>query len=138
MMNRRNIQLNFRNQLYKIAYYLRDSHGFDKFSKFLLIGGFILTIGKYTVILGYTMIIYGIWRSLSKNKYKRQQELSVFENYLFSVKQKFYRCETSISDFRRYKIFKCPNCSQKLRIPRKQGKVSITCRKCNTEFKGKS
>ena len=130
--------MNFRNYLYKIAYYLRDSYGFDKFSKYLLIVGFVLTITKYTAIVGYAIIGYGIWRILSKNKYKRQRELFVFENCLFTVKQKFYRYESSISDFRKYKVFKCPKCSQKLRIPRKKGNVVITCKKCGTEFKGKS
>ena len=130
--------MNFRNYLYKIAYYLRDSYGFDKFSKYLLIAGFVLTITKYTAIVGYAIIAYGIWRILSKNKYKRQRELFVFENCLFTVKQKFYRYESSISDFRKYKVFKCPKCSQKLRIPRKKGNVAITCKKCGTEFKGKS
>lgn len=130
--------MNFRNYLYKIAYYLRDSYGFDKLSKYLLIIGCVLTITKYTAIGGYAIIVYGIWRILSKNKYKRQRELFVFENCIFTVKQKFYRCELSISDFRKYKIFKCPKCSQKLRIPRKKGKVVISCKKCGTEFKGKS
>lgn len=130
--------MNFRNYLYKIAYYLRDSHGFDKLSKYLLIAGCILSISRHTVILGYAIIIYGTWRCLSKNKYKRQQELVKFEDYLFTVKQKLYRYKLSVLEFRQYKIFKCPNCSQKLRIPRKKGKVVITCKKCGTQFKGKS
>jgi hypothetical protein len=137
-MNWRSIYLNFRNYLNKIAYHFRDSHGFDKFSKYLLIVGLILSAGRYTAILGYAIIIYGIWRSISKNKYKRQQELSVFENYLLIIKQKFYRYKSSILGFRKYKTFKCPNCSQKLRIPRRKGNVVITCKKCGTEFKGKS
>lgn len=130
--------MNFRNYLYKIAYYLRDSYGFDKLSKYLLITGCVLTITRYTAIGGYAIIVYGIWRILSKNKYKRQRELFVFENCIFTVKQKFYRYESLISDFRKYKVFKCPKCSQKLRIPRKKGKVVISCKKCSTEFKGKS
>lgn len=130
--------MNFRNYLYKIAYYLRDSYGFDNFSKYLLIIGLLLSISRYTVIAGYAIIIYGTWRVFSKNKYKRQRELLVFENCLFTIKQRFYRYKSSILGFGKYKIFKCPKCSQKLRIPRKKGKVTITCKKCGTEFKGKS
>lgn len=130
--------MNFRNYLYKIAYYLRNSYGFDKLSKYLLIAGCVLTITKYTAIAGYVIIAYGVWRILSKNRYKRQRELFVFENCVLTVKQKFYRYEASMSDFRKYKIFKCPKCSQKLRVPRKKGKVVISCKKCCTEFKGKS
>jgi Primosomal protein N'' (replication factor Y) - superfamily II helicase len=130
--------LNFRNYLNKIAYHLRDSHGFDKFSKYLVITGFIFSAVRYTTILGYVLIVYGIWRSVSKNRYKRQRELLAFESYLFVIKQKFYRYKSSILEFRQYKIFKCPNCSQKLRVPRKKGKLVITCKKCGAEFKGKS
>jgi hypothetical protein len=100
--------------------------------------GIILTAGRYTAIFGYALVIYGAWRSISKNKYKRRQELVVFENFLLIIRQKYYKIKRSISEFRSYKIFKCPNCSQKLRVPRKKGNVTITCKKCNTEFKGKS
>jgi hypothetical protein len=130
--------LNFKNYFNRIAYYFRDSYGFDRFSKYLLITGLLLTTGRYISIFGYALFIYGTWRSLSKNKYKRQQELLVFENYLMALKQKFYRYKTSIKDYRYYKVFKCPNCSQKLRVPRKKGTITITCKKCGTGFKGKS
>ena len=130
--------MNFNNFLSKIRYYFRDSYGMDKFSKYLFIAGLILSLTRYTMSFGYILIIYGAWRSFSKNKYKRHQELASFENALLILKQKFYRHKQSMNDSKHYKIFKCPNCSQKLRIPRKQGKVTITCKKCGTEFKGKS
>ena len=37
-----------------------------------------------------------------------------------------------------YKVFKCPKCSQKLRVPRGKGKIMITCRRCGNEFKKRS
>lgn len=127
-----------RNLLDKISYYFRDSYGFDRFSKYLLIIGILLTTGRYISILGYAIIIYSLWRCISKNKYRRHQELVSFENYLLILRQKFYRFKASIKDNRQYKIIKCPNCSQKLRVPRKKGKLVITCKKCGTEFKGRS
>jgi predicted RNA-binding Zn-ribbon protein involved in translation (DUF1610 family) len=130
--------LNFKNYLDKIAFYFRNSYGFDKFSKYLIIIGLLLTTGRYAAIFGYAIIIYSIWRSVSKNKQKRYQELSVFESYLMILKQKFYRFKASIISSRNYKVFKCPNCSQKLRVPRKKGKLVITCKKCGTEFRRKS
>lgn len=132
------MKLNFKNILNKLAYQFRDSYGFDKLSKYLIIIGVILTTGRYTAIFGYAIVIYSLWRSISKNKYKRYQELVVFENYLSILKQWFYRTKASIIDNRNFKVFKCPNCSQKLRVPRKKGKIVITCKKCGTEFKGRS
>ncbi|MFL0246133.1 hypothetical protein [Candidatus Clostridium stratigraminis] len=130
--------LNFKNIFSKLSYQFRDSYGFDKLSKYLIIIGVILTTGKYTAIFGYAIVIYSLWRSISKNKYKRYQELAVFENYLSILKLWFYRTKASIMDNRKFKVFKCPNCSQKLRVPRKKGKIVITCKKCGTEFKGRS
>ncbi len=130
--------MNWKNYFSRIAYYFRDSYGYDKFSKFLLIAGIILSFGKYIALLGYAVIIYAIWRSISKNKYKRHQELLIYENYLLIFKQKYYSYKNHIVEGRQFKIFKCPNCSQKLRVPRKKGRLVITCKKCGTEFRGKS
>ncbi len=35
---------------------------------------------------------------------------------------------------RKYRIFKCPECRQKLRVPRKMGRIKIICRRCRYEF----
>ena len=37
-----------------------------------------------------------------------------------------------------HKYFTCPNCRQKLRVPKGNGRITITCPKCKTQFKGKS
>ncbi|MDT8717229.1 hypothetical protein IAI10_11225 [Clostridium sp. 19966] len=37
----------------------------------------------------------------------------------------------------KYKIFTCPSCSQKLRVPRGRGNIVIRCKRCGIEFKGK-
>ena len=33
-----------------------------------------------------------------------------------------------------YRFFACPNCAQKVRVPKGRGKICITCPKCHTEF----
>lgn len=37
-------------------------------------------------------------------------------------------------DRRTHKIFKCPNCSQKIRVPKHRGKICIKCPNCRIEF----
>ena len=43
-----------------------------------------------------------------------------------------------IKQLKEYHIYKCPNCKQKLRVPRGRGRIAIRCRKCGTEFIKKS
>lgn len=49
-------------------------------------------------------------------------------------------CRSSCGTFdgrrydKQYKIFKCPECRQKLRVPRHRGKVRIICCRCKREF----
>lgn len=39
---------------------------------------------------------------------------------------------------RQYKIFKCPSCGVKLRVPRGKGTIKVTCRQCGASFEKKS
>lgn len=127
-----------RNFLDRIRYYFRDCYGVDKFSTYIFILAVILSITRYTLFIAFPLLAYGIYRTISKNKYKRYQELAAFNNFFNIIKQQYYSRKASFSQRKEYKIVKCPNCSQKLRLPRKKGKVTITCSKCGTKFKAKS
>jgi DNA-directed RNA polymerase subunit RPC12/RpoP len=130
--------MNFNNYIYKLNNYFKNRYGLDKFSKCLFIAGALFSLVKPTILFGPLLIGYGAFRCLSKNKYKRYQELNSFENLIRIGENPVKNQIIKLEQRRHYKIYKCPNCSQKLRIPRKQGKVTITCRACKTEFKGKS
>ncbi|WP_333860974.1 hypothetical protein [Clostridium sp.] len=124
--------------LNKISYYFRDSYGMDKLSKHLYIGGLVILLIKPVYTLSFVFIVYSTWRCISKNKYKRFRELQAYENFISPLIYKIKNFINSQNPHNPYKIFKCPNCAQKLRVPRKKGKITITCNKCGTSFKGKS
>ena len=37
-----------------------------------------------------------------------------------------------------HRIFRCPNCDQRVRVPRGKGKIEITCPKCGHHFTKRS
>ena len=41
-------------------------------------------------------------------------------------------------EYRTYRYLICPQCSQRLRVPRGKGKIRVTCTKCHNQFIAKS
>ena len=41
-------------------------------------------------------------------------------------------------EYRTYRYLICPQCSQRLRVPRGKGKIRVTCTKCRNQFIAKS
>ena len=74
------------------------------------------------------------FRMFSKNVGKRYQENQVFLRMRFYVTEYWRKVKFSFTQGRTYRIVKCPNCGQKIRIPRGHGKVSIHCPKCKPDF----
>ncbi len=134
--------------------YIKGSYGFDILSIFLLIIYFLLSIPSYTRPISIFFLIYVLFRMFSKNTYKRSKELAFFTNTVNKVLSKFgksipYTRNISLDEYlsaldykikqkKQFKIVKCPNCKQKLRLPRGQKKIIVTCKKCSHEFKLKT
>ncbi|MBC8062803.1 MAG: hypothetical protein H7Y18_19400 [Clostridiaceae bacterium] len=122
----------------KFNSFFKSSYGWDFLSKYLVILGLVLTLTRYTITLGLLLMIVATLRSFSKNKSKRYRELLTFENFLIKLKQKLNLYKNKFQQNKTYKILTCPTCSQKLRVPRKKGHITITCKKCGKKFEGKS
>ena len=69
-------------------------------------------------VLSYGMMFWAIFRTLSRNTYKRYQE-----------NRKFLQLTGRLKD-REHRYFDCPKCRQMVRVPRGKGKISITCPRC--------
>lgn len=89
-------------------------------------------------ILGLAGLISLYWRMFSRDVGKRYQENQIYLRYRFHVTEFFKKIKFRFTQGRSYRIFKCPGCGQKVRIPRGHGKVSVRCPKCGKEFIRKS
>jgi hypothetical protein len=72
--------------------------------------------------LSYILMIWAIFRMLSRNTYKRYQENRKFLQFTGRMKD------------REHRYFDCPKCRQMVRVPRGKGKISITCPRCREKF----
>ncbi|AVK48623.1 hypothetical protein AXY43_11535 [Clostridium sp. MF28] len=130
----------------RLRRFMFGRYGGDELSKALLVLSFILLLImnlvpkdlRFLTILAYIPVIICMFRIFSRNIYKRRNEnykyLKIKNNIVMWFKNNINRIKT----LKNYKYYTCSNCKQKLRVPRGKGKISITCPKCNSSFKGKS
>ena len=129
-----------RNALQRFMY---GRYGSDQFGRFLLIAAVVLYVVNLLLdsfllaLLVDVAIFYALFRMLSKNTYKRREENAKFMRKAQPALQ-WLRLQQTIRKDKTHRYFKCPNCSQYLRVPRGKGKITVTCRSCGASFQEKS
>jgi hypothetical protein len=116
--------------------FMAGRYGTDRLNMVILCTGLVASILSMMVsvqplnlilwALSYVLMILAIFRSLSRNTYKRYQE-----------NRKFLQIFDRIKD-RQHRYFDCPKCRQMVRVPRGKGKIAITCPRCKEKFVRKS
>ena len=92
-----------------------------------LVGAFVNgSVSGIFTIVSYGLMFWAIFRTFSRNTYKRYQENRKFLMFLERVKD------------REHRYYSCPKCKQSVRVPRGKGKVAITCPRCRDRFIRKS
>lgn len=115
-----------------LRHFMMGRYGTDKLNMAILTVGVVLTVlvmfisspladGLLTLI-AYVLMIWAIFRMLSRNTYKRYQENRRYLRFLERIKD------------REHRYYDCPRCRQPVRVPRGKGKISITCPKCKEKF----
>ncbi|WP_461205822.1 zinc ribbon domain-containing protein [Clostridium sp. DL1XJH146] len=133
-------------------------YGLDRFSKFLLILGLVQGIFEWSRIVGILFVGYAIFRMMSKDFDKRKREEMAYiklvgtlkyrldglkyrltkkinVGFLGKTKRKFNSTGRKVKDRKNYVIIKCPECKQKLRLPRGKGNLLVTCKNCKHQFR---
>lgn len=115
-------------------------NGPDQLSLAVVLLSAIISFAQYFIVWPYVWIvsavlfIYAAWRMFSRNIEKRRQENFAFMNVVNKIKTWYYKTKAKSGQRKLYKVFKCPQCGQKLRVPRGKGKVSIKCSKCGNRM----
>jgi len=133
----------------KFRKFMYGRYGTDQLNLFLLIISIVLIIASGAIkyingipsfviiivsVAAWGIFILSILRSFSKNISARQKENYGFLSFWRKVKGFFKKIFVPRPDRKTHKYFKCPTCSQKVRVPRGKGKIAIKCPKCANKF----
>ncbi len=120
----------------KLQQFMAGRYGSDKFSLFLNIIGLIFAfLGNFKALrvfyfIGLAIIIYGLWRAMSRNFESRRKELNWFLRWSEKPRAELKLLGNKIRDRKTHKYFKCKSCKTVLRVPKGRGKIEVTCPKC--------
>lgn len=132
----------------KIQRFMIGRYGVDDLGRVLsgtvlvcfLISMFSFLVPVFAIFywIGIALMIYSFFRMFSRNTSKRYAENQKFLNWQYQGVVKRNQAKTRFAQRKIYRFYKCPQCSQKVRVPKGKGKICITCPKCRTEFVKKS
>ena len=124
----------------KFQQFMNGRYGVDGLGKatlvialiFLVLNMFIPKAQFYLMALVFLVISY--FRMFSRNINKRYAENQWFESKFARIRQMFSKSKNYSEIRKTNRIFVCPNCKQKVKVPKGKGRISIHCPKCGTDF----
>ncbi|MBQ2803570.1 MAG: hypothetical protein IJF07_06700 [Lachnospiraceae bacterium] len=127
----------------KVQRFMIGRYGNDRLNQFLMIIALICMVISFFgadafYMLAFAIMIYVYFRMFSRQIYKRSAENQRYLKYEMKLRGFLQKKKREFAQRKDYRIYKCPNCKQKLRVPKGRGRIAISCRKCGTEFIKKS
>ncbi len=125
--------------MYKFMNFMRGRYGNDALNQALIFaccGLFILNIftrNKYVALVAYVLWLTSLYRMFSKKIYKRQQENAAYEKLVEPITKQVTVMKKQKADPMN-KYYRCPTCSQIVRVPKGRGRIEIRCPKCQSRF----
>ncbi|MBB5264584.1 hypothetical protein HNP82_001711 [Catenibacillus scindens] len=125
--------------------FMQGRYGLDRLSQVMMIGGLVILViasfvrrpvivSNIIYLAGIVIVILGYVRVFSRNIQKRYRENEKFMSLTAGIRRLFSKEKYMMKQRKDYRIFTCPGCKQKIRIPKGKGKIEITCPKCRTKF----
>lgn len=128
----------------KFLRFMQGRYGADQLYRVMLIGGAVLVIlsnfifEAFFLLLGWILVVLAFVRAFSKDYSRRYAENQKFLELTGKIRKVFGKQKYVMEQRKDYHIYTCPQCRQKIRMPRGKGKVEISCPKCHTKFIKKS
>lgn len=124
--------------------FMAERYGTDALNQFLSIVSIVLLlvalltrVNLFTWV-GMGVLIWCYYRTFSRNIPKRTEENYKFYTLKQQLEGKVRSLKEQWANRKLYHYYRCPQCRQKLRVPRGRGRIQISCPRCGTQFIKKS
>ena len=123
----------------KLMRFMQGRYGNDRLGQAMLVLALIcmvLSIFRIPFVstVGLVVLILVYYRMFSRQISKRAAENQKYLTLEWKVRARLQKRKQALAQSRTHRIFKCPECRQKIRVPRHRGRIAISCRKCGAEF----
>ncbi|MDE7222917.1 MAG: hypothetical protein K2O34_03935 [Acetatifactor sp.] len=123
----------------KMMRFMQGRYGNDKLGQAMLVLALICMVLSmfripFVSTVGLVVLILVYYRMFSRQISKRAAENQKYLTLTWKVRTRLQQRKQALAQSRTHRIFRCPNCKQKIRVPRHKGRIAISCRKCGTEF----
>ena len=128
----------------KLRRFMIGRYGSDGLNQFLSIASLVLLliaiVSRVSLFtwLSAAPLLFCCYRTFSRNISKRTEENYKFYTLKDRVDNKFRGLKEQWANRKVYHYYRCPQCRQKLRVPRGRGRIQISCPRCGTQFIKKS
>lgn len=128
----------------KFQRFMQGRYGVDHFCRFLngicMVFLIISIFSRHQIwfLAALAALIYNYFRMFSRNIAKRYAENQKYLEMTAAVRRNFFKKKNELEQRKTHHIYRCPDCKQKIRIPKGRGKIEIRCPKCGAKFVKKS
>lgn len=130
------------NFAYRYQLFMRGRYGSDELNIFLVVSSLIFSLISRTgvilffvfQILSWVMLLYAVFRMLSRNISKRYDERMKFLKLKATFISWYNTKMEAWHNRKTHKYFYCKKCKARIRVPRYVGKIEVTCPKCKYRF----
>lgn len=125
----------------RLSQFMQGRYGANDTLNKWLFGAFLIVLllsmlvqSSILNVLSLAILAYAYFRIFSRNIERRSAENQKFLGWKQSVVRFFRRDGSGVAHDKSHHVYACPQCRQKVRVPKGRGKICITCPKCHNEF----
>lgn len=123
----------------KMMRFMQGRYGNDRLGQVMLVLALVCVVLSlfripFISTVGLVILILSYYRMFSRQISKRAAENQRYLRLEWKLRAKLQGRKQALAQRRTHRIYRCPSCRQKIRVPRNRGRIAITCRKCGTEF----